>query len=454
MVLRDKIYQICIVSFLIGIGILFAQSDISDTPISSKGDMQFYIDRTSYRGNNGNNKTEFYLMLFADQLEYDKDTAEFKVTTHLENSTGKIVFSNSWKKKALLPQDAEGIGNLALYDQWYQILKPGQYEGHVMIEGQNSGKKGQAVFNLKIPNLKANISQVQFASGVGESNTIPEDQLGNFNKSGRKVYPNPSRRYGILNPTLYIYYELYELNNIPGDSITVQYSLINSNDKKVVKIHPPMNIGIKDEDLSIIHGLKVANVPSGIYYLTIKVLNKNREEIVSNSRKLEIIQKDYFNKTTSLTEEKLQIFGNLLKHLSSSKIYQNYENMNPETKTNFLARFFSNKDPNPDTPQNEYVSELLNRYQNANRNFSWANREGWNTDRGRVLIKYGIPDEIEKHDFELDQDPYHVWLYRRERIIRFVFGDLQGNGRFILLHSNLEEEVQNYNWQERLKNTF
>ena len=71
----------------------------------------------------------------------------------------------------------------------------------------------------------------------------------------------------------------------------------------------------------------------------------------------------------------------------------------------------------------------------ANQQFGGADLAGWKTDRGRIYITYGPPDEKETHPSgERGGPPYEEWLYRKLEgigdnvIVRFE--DAERNGRF------------------------
>ncbi len=69
------------------------------------------------------------------------------------------------------------------------------------------------------------------------------------------------------------------------------------------------------------------------------------------------------------------------------------------------------------------------------------------TDRGRILILYGQPNEIERHTNSMDTDPYEIWnYYSLDGGSEFIFADRNGFGRYELLHSSYYKELQNPNW--------
>ena len=81
-------------------------------------------------------------------------------------------------------------------------------------------------------------------------------------------------------------------------------------------------------------------------------------------------------------------------------------------------------------------------------------RPGWQTDRGRVLLKYGPPDDEQVFLTETDKYPYIIWTYNRlgnQSNVYFVFYDPDlGTNEFPLLHSTLKGEPYNANWRLQL----
>ena len=111
---------------------------------------------------------------------------------------------------------------------------------------------------------------------------------------------------------------------------------------------------------------------------------------------------------------------------------------NDEERDNFIEAFWQRRDPTPDTEENEYKEEHYQRIAYANEHFP-AGVPGWKTDRGRMYIMYGKPDEVESHPSggtyerpmeegggETSTFPFETWRYRylegigQEVIIEFV----------------------------------
>ncbi len=63
----------------------------------------------------------------------------------------------------------------------------------------------------------------------------------------------------------------------------------------------------------------------------------------------------------------------------------------------FIEQFWLRRDPTPGTAENEFKEEHYRRIAYANEHYAAQQLPGWKTDRGRIYITYGPPDEIEDH---------------------------------------------------------
>lgn len=70
-----------------------------------------------------------------------------------------------------------------------------------------------------------------------------------------------------------------------------------------------------------------------------------------------------------------------------------------EERDRFIRGFWARRDPTPDSPENEFKDEHLRRIGYANAHFGVAGKPGWKTDRGRVFIVAGPPDQIQRNPF-------------------------------------------------------
>ncbi|HEX8921201.1 MAG TPA: GWxTD domain-containing protein [Pyrinomonadaceae bacterium] len=96
----------------------------------------------------------------------------------------------------------------------------------------------------------------------------------------------------------------------------------------------------------------------------------------------------------------------------------------------FIAQFWRVRDTDPATEENEFRREYYGRIAYANEHFSYSEAPGWRTDRGRIFITYGKPDEVEP------LPSGERWVYKRlpgaGGDTRFEFVDLDKKGEFRL----------------------
>ena len=117
----------------------------------------------------------------------------------------------------------------------------------------------------------------------------------------------------------------------------------------------------------------------------------------------------------------------------------------------FFFEFWKKRDPDIMTEINEYYAEYIKRIEEVNQRFSTRFWKGVKTERGRVYLLYGKPDEIERHTFEGNSKPYHIWYYHSlEGGCRFIFADITGFKNFELVHSTKNGEYNDPTWEARV----
>jgi GWxTD domain-containing protein len=115
-----------------------------------------------------------------------------------------------------------------------------------------------------------------------------------------------------------------------------------------------------------------------------------------------------------------------------------------EEREQFIVQFWMRRDPTPGTSENEFRNEYYRRIALANQRLGTrTSTPGWRTDRGRILVRNGEPDEIESHpegrqyrrpDGTTAVLPYEIWRYRfiegvgANVLLEFV--DIAGNGEY------------------------
>jgi GWxTD domain-containing protein len=131
-----------------------------------------------------------------------------------------------------------------------------------------------------------------------------------------------------------------------------------------------------------------------------------------------------------------------------------------QQREQFIEQFWLRRDPTPGTVINEMKEEHYRRIAHANEHFA-SSIPGWKTDRGRIYITYGPPDEIEAHPSggsyrrPAEQGggtiwtfPFEQWRYKwiegvgRDVIIEFV--DSTRTGEFRMTMDPAEKNVRQF----------
>jgi GWxTD domain-containing protein len=115
----------------------------------------------------------------------------------------------------------------------------------------------------------------------------------------------------------------------------------------------------------------------------------------------------------------------------------------PENRARLWAEFIRESDPIPETGTHEGLRDYFARMAQANLRFREEGGPGWLTDRGRVFLALGTPDQIfEPNLTDLNQrGRTQIWEYRQHRL-SLVFIDQSGFGRWRMsLSSETEFEA-------------
>lgn len=120
-----------------------------------------------------------------------------------------------------------------------------------------------------------------------------------------------------------------------------------------------------------------------------------------------------------------------LRYFAPSSRLQEMRNADVERRADLWAAFLKETDPNPQTPEHEGLRQYFGRINQANARFRQDGAIGWLTDRGRVFVALGSPDQIIEPNIS---DPSRrnrtqVWEYREHRF-SVIFEDQTGFDRW------------------------
>jgi GWxTD domain-containing protein len=128
-----------------------------------------------------------------------------------------------------------------------------------------------------------------------------------------------------------------------------------------------------------------------------------------------------------------------------------------DERERFIEEFWRRRDPDPDTDENEYREEYYERIAYANEHYA-SGIPGWKSDRGRIYIQWGKPDEVETHpsggtynreSYEgggsTTTYPFERWFYRYlpgvGSGIEIEFVDPTGSGEYRIARNSDEKDA-------------
>jgi GWxTD domain-containing protein len=351
------------------------------------------------------------------------------------------------------------------------LLKPGQYSCSMVVADGNQPKgRDSLVFKIlvrKFAPTVVSLSDILVTEPILDDNPLIQGRNPNYVRNGMYVITKPTRELRGTKPVLNTYMELYGLPNLKSDSVLVRYVFNDAAKREVfdMEFMRPIIGNAQTELFSI--PLEALN--SGAYFMNVILVSKNssgvRDSSVQISKKFFILNPEMeVELTQTLTEDELfqrsefATYGmerldkefEMTKFFSSELEKEGYAQLTTvNAKQKYLFRFWLMRDPTPNTPVNERLDEYRKAIAYAKKHYTAPGfPEGWNTDRGRILLKYGFPTQIDRQYFNRDAaNPHEIWFYNGvQGGVMFVFVDTRRNENFILVHSTAINEVRQENW--------
>ncbi|MCJ7507876.1 MAG: GWxTD domain-containing protein, partial [candidate division Zixibacteria bacterium] len=339
------------------------------------------------------------------------------------------------------------------------ILSPGKYNLEFEVEDVITEKEGKTTKELVVKDYNGSglmLSDVETAYKAEQA-----DEVSKFTKGSREVMLNSTGFFNADEMMLYFYSEIYGLTTSPIDSskYKLNYSVFDTNGNLVT------DFGDKEGENKggvgvIMGGINISAMPVGEYLFKISaqdLQSKNKAEV---AKKFFVFKAGPVSEPVPsepiLTEKEAENTRKEIVYIASPSELKLYDELNLTGKTGFLKKFWKDRDSSPETPENEFKIEHYRRWNYANEHFSRTSgsKSGWNTDMGRIYIKYGEPDEIERYPSSRDVPSYEKWIYDNlQGGVYFIFVELEGYGTYTLVHSTAKNEIKDLRWLEKIGET-
>jgi GWxTD domain-containing protein len=284
-----------------------------------------------------------------------------------------------------------------------------------------------------------------------------------FVRAGQPCDPNPRHELTGLAPALGVYVEFYNAKLAGLDTSYAELSVFNNVRDEEFTTYIPV-VGASN-NLAIRQEFQLDNLRTGIYSLRIRLLAKDKSKVLDSreerlyilnpamppeQQKLLTEDEDFQASEWSIaTGDKLKLELELCEVLASKGEIETKKQCTDErSQQRFLYRFWKMRDTDESTPSNERLDEFRKMYQWSQTYYtSPTYKDGWRSDRGTIMLKYGRPTQIEQFIQNTDTKPYEIWFYQHiQGGAYFYFVDITLQQNLKLVHSTVIGNVNQPNW--------
>jgi GWxTD domain-containing protein len=412
---------------------------------------------------------ESYLLVKGNSVKYARN-ANGKFQASIEviltvTEGEKIKFADRYNLLSPETDDTTKI-SFNFLDQQRIPVSNGSYNIGVSIKDNNnpSHEKVEATepLQVKFAPDSMSVSDIQLVESASKS-----DKPGPLNKGGFNLVPHISDFYPQEEEKLTFYAEIYRALEYLGESqkYLVNYYLEDINLGKKIDQFSGFNRFNTASVNSLMAELNIQELYSGNYNLVIEVRDKDNQLVAkkkSSFYRYNPYQSVNLDKIVSIVTEgsfaenyknpdSLAEHIRCLSPVSSIRERQYAANLLQDKNMKFMQQYFLGfwKNKNPQDPAKAW-NDYYNEVRKVEANFSTAIKRGYNSDRGRVYLQYGPPDNRQESLREPSAFPYEIWQYYKinnQSNRRFVFcnQDLVTND-FLLIHSDALGEHNNDQW--------
>jgi GWxTD domain-containing protein len=440
--------------------------------------VKFSIDYAIFQANN-EPYLEFYLTVTGNsigygQIEKDGEQELFKgqveMTYLIEDGDKVIAFEKFQLNSPAYNENEVANQTVDLIDLKRLKFPIGIYSYTVIAKDLVNGSTAEASGTLR--NYSSTIDNLQFSEIQLGNSISPTKKKNQFSKVGFDIVPNVDHNYIRNNNKLSAYFEIYNASAQLGDSTAY---LLDIKVIDAISGKPTANLRAtkrlkSNKATSHIQPFNIDKLPTGRYEVLIEARNRNNEVIatqrvgffrlnpelqnldnlgiegtfVDSMRNPELLA-EYIRSIRVISKEREKIWGNNQLKYAELEFMQRY-----------FLNFWRNRDElNPELAWENYKEKLIL----VDEEFGYGGVSGYRTDRGRVYLQYGKPQQLQDVPYDSDNHPYTIWQYYK--LTDCYRNELNGltDRKFIfysntnemlgyeVLHSNVPGEVQNEQWE-------
>lgn len=391
----------------------------------------FYFDAISYVSDVENkSRIDIYVQVPYEEIRFlkegDQFIARYEVTLSLFTTARQLAHERSWSAEVRTNDFAQTVSN-KLYNLTQRSLDvdPGNYIFNMQVRDQESRKTSHIKRSLFVPDYKKDSLTL---SDIMIVNRLSTDGVK------KSIVPNISNNVGTLTDGFFVFLEIY--NGPAIDSVDLTWRILNSKkEEQFKKVQTEAITGHKTQAFLKIENL---NLPMGSYFLTVEGAPTHAAADAKDDLKA-TTSRTFVSRAGDLPLAVLDFdkaVDQLIYIARDAELQYIRESKDSEERKKRFLEFWAKRDPDPQTSRNELMEEYYERVEFANKNFSHY-LEGWKTDMGMVYIRFGGPENIERHPFDYNAKPYEIWYYYQQNR-QFIFVDQTGFGDYRLTYPSTD----------------
>ena len=416
-------------------------------------------DYAIFRDAHGYSYIETYITLNAARWPIKNNTQTVYISGALRSVDTAISFSYQVHHVKQNP-------GLNFIDVQRYFLKPGKYHIHLHIAESKQFGAFADTFEDSITVLKSapiGLSDIECIEHFEKSN-----QKHPLQKFGVKLIPYSSNIYNEKHTQLQVYQECYfSMTQDTGTYFLYRYFISDAeNGKPITGLS-----GFKKIKGAFIYPqliqLPISKLQSGRYVITCQLVS-TENVILAQSQKIFIKEGHGHEKTIPealffgstqhsdtikmLLESLWPIAGELQKNQIINQALRN----DVKLMKQYIVQFWQDRCADTANPVKSWALHYQ-KVQSAIALFKCGKQPAYYTDRGRVYIQYGPPNQRTQQNNEENTYPYEIWQYYRIYDAtngqffsnrKFVFvNQMLGDDYFKLIHSDMRGEINNPRWQ-------
>jgi GWxTD domain-containing protein len=426
---------------------------------------------------------ETYMTIAGSTVEYKKVNGGLQcgvnVSILITDANNKIVHGKKYNLSGPVFKDTSNIP--AFIDTQRYPLPSGIYTIEISVSDINTKNKKQEPFKLK------QVFKVSYGSYPLQPSSI--QLLESFKKtvtpsiltkSGYDLVPYNINYYPESESRIAFYFETYNTDTFfgKGKPFIYKYYIENNDNLKPVEPFSSFKKATTAPVNPLLAQMDISTLPSGNYNLVIEIRDDKNiiqlQEKVFFQRKNTAVPQTYvsgFYNANSLeqyfahvkSKDTLKILVECLWPISNMIDRERQINQAVKGDTaimrNYLVQYWKDRAADSVNPMKIWM-EYLKSVNEAQALFKCGKQQGYYTDRGRVYLQYGKPNQRSVVSSEPGTYPYEVWQYYRitdktngqfftDRKFLFINKNI-ADDCFKLEHSTMKGETNNPRWKYEL----